>query len=49
MPDWAVTVGEREASFYESAVDLIEEAELHSICGIGPDGKVAAPLSEGRS
>ena len=49
MPDGSITVGESKAGFNESPIDLIEEAELHRICSVGPDSKVAAPIGKGRA
>jgi hypothetical protein len=47
MPDRAIAVRECEASLHQLAIDLIEEAELNGISGIGPDGEVATTIGEG--
>ena len=46
MPDRAIAVGECKAAFHQLPIDLIEEAELHGIGGVGPDSEVAAALGE---
>ena len=47
MPDWSIAMGERKARFDQLAVDLIEEAELDSSGGIGPDSEVASAFGKG--
>ena len=49
MPDGAVAVRERETGFYQFAVDLIKEAELHRIGGIAPDREVASSFGKSGS
>jgi hypothetical protein len=49
MPDGAIAVRKGESSFDQLAIDLIKEAELNGICGIGPDGEVAATFCESGS
>ena len=47
VPDRAVAMGEGEARLHHLAVDLVEEAELDSICSIAPDSEVATALGDG--
>ncbi len=46
MPDRTIAVGEGKAAFDQLSIDLIEEAELYGVSGIGPDSEVAAALGE---
>ena len=47
MSDRAVAVGECKASLDQLSIDLVKEAELDRICGVTPDRKVGAALSDG--
>jgi hypothetical protein len=39
----------RKAGFNHLAVDLIKEAQLHSIGGVAPDGEVGSTVGDGRA
>ena len=46
VPDRAIAVAERKASFDQLSIDLVEETELDGVGSVGPNGEVAPTLSE---
>jgi hypothetical protein len=47
MPDGSIAMGHCKAGFYQLAIDLIKEAQLHGIGGVAPDRKVGSTISNG--
>ena len=47
MPDRSIAMGHCKAGFYQLAIDLIKEAQLHGVGGVAPDRKVGSTICHG--